>query len=390
MACVRDNKAGGLLGKKVSPRLMPPSEGGEKEYKLEELFQSSNGDYDIQKTHLNGKGEAVVSSGESNNGVVGKTDIPARVFSANTITVDMFGNSYYQVQPYKMVTHARVFSLSPINEMRLSEKIGLYVLAKIRYFKKLFSYNNMCSWEKIRKLSIVLPLNKYGNIDFSYIEERVRELEEERVRELEAYLCAAGFSDCSLTLAEREALNKFMGGVVRNKSFEIPSIFHIANTHNILKSDVVFNSGTIPYVTASANNNSVVSYISYKNELIERGNSIMIGGKTLVITYQPMDFFSNDSHNLVLRIKDKGGQSESCALFAVTALYKSLLPKYSWGDSISKQKIQNDKVYLPVTDNGSIDYSFMETYISAVKKQVIGRLKDFIAHEKDVYLRAIS
>ena len=51
MACVRDNKAGGLLGKKVSPRLMPPSEGGEKEYKLEELFQSSNGDYDIQKTH---------------------------------------------------------------------------------------------------------------------------------------------------------------------------------------------------------------------------------------------------------------------------------------------------------------------------------------------------
>lgn len=144
--------------------------------------------------------------------MVGKTDIPARVFSANTITVDMFGNSYYQVQPYKMVTHARVFSLSPINEMRLSEKIGLYVLAKIRYFKKLFSYNNMCSWEKIRKLSIVLPLNKYGNIDFSYIEERVRELEEERVRELEAYLQAAGFSDCSLTLAEREALNKFMGG----------------------------------------------------------------------------------------------------------------------------------------------------------------------------------
>ena len=204
------------FGKKESTRLMPPSEGGEKEFKLEDLFKSSNGNFDIQKIHLNGKGEVVISSGESNNGVVGRTDIPANVFSANTITVDMFGNSYYQVQPYKMVTHARVFSLSPIKEMRLSEKIGLYILAKIRFFKKKFSYNNMCNWEKVRSLKISLPIDKYGNINFSYIEERVRELEEERVRELEeervreleAYLCAAGLSDCSPTLFESNAIKK--------------------------------------------------------------------------------------------------------------------------------------------------------------------------------------
>ena len=66
----------------------------------------------------------------------------------------------------------------------------------------------MCSWEKVKSLKISLPIDKYGNINFSYMEERVRELEEERVRELEAYLCAAGLSDCSLTLFESNAIKK--------------------------------------------------------------------------------------------------------------------------------------------------------------------------------------
>lgn len=82
-----------------------------------------------------------------------------------------------------------------------------------------------------------------------------------------------------------------------------------------------------------------MSFISYKDEFIEEGNSIMIGGKTLVITYQSQDYFSNDSHNLALYIKDARGRTEDVQLFLITALYKSLKPLYSWGDSISKKKI---------------------------------------------------
>ena len=159
-----------------------------KQFPFHKLFKPATGNFDIQKSHINGKGENVISAGESNNGIVGKTDVKARVFPANTITVDMFGNSYYQVAPYKMVTHARVFSLSPINDMRLSEKIAMYVLAGIRYFKQLFSYDNMCSWEKIKNLTIELPVDKDDNIDYDFIETQVRGLIIDRVRNLELYL----------------------------------------------------------------------------------------------------------------------------------------------------------------------------------------------------------
>lgn len=370
--------------------MKPTSEGGYKLFPLEKLFQSANGNFDIQKKHLNGKGCNVISAGESSNGIVGKTDVNARVFPGNTITIDMFGNPYYQKDSYKLVTHARVFSLSPINGMRLSERIGIYVLAQILYFKRLFSYNNMCSWEKVRRLNIELPLNAHKKIDFNFIESRVRELEEERVRELEAYLTASNFSDCSLTLAEKDALSRVQRGSLTSKKIKIVDFFKVSNSHNILKSDVVFGSGKTPYVTASEGNNSIVSYVDYKDELKEEGNTIMIGGKTLVVTYQPDAYFSNDSHNLVLSVREENARNENIQLYLVSALYKALKPKYHWGDSISKAKIQNDTFVLPVQSDGSIDYDFIENYINAVKKQTVARLKEFIEREHSAYMQVVE
>ncbi|MBR5958712.1 MAG: restriction endonuclease subunit S [Salinivirgaceae bacterium] len=362
---------------------MPQSEGGYKGFKIEELFESANGDFDIQKIHLNGKGACVVSSGESNNGIVGKTDVPAQVFSANTITVDMFGNSYYQRQSYKMVTHARVFSLSPTDKICMNEEVGLYMIAKLHFLKRQFSYNNMCSWGKIRQQTIEMPINRYGSIDIAYMESCIHNIKNNHIQELKAYLQCSGLGDCSLTFKEHDTINKIANGTICSKSVKIVDFFDVTNSHNILKSDVVFDSGKTPYVTASEGNNSIVSYIDYKDDMKESGNSIMIGGKTLVITYQPNAFFSNDSHNLVLCAKEQQARKENIQLFLVASLYKSLKPKYNWGDSISKAKIQNDTFVLPITADGSMDYDFMDSYISAVKKQVISGLQEFLKTGKE-------
>lgn len=164
------------------------------------------------------------------------------------------------------------------------------------------------------------------------------------------------YEDCTLTDDEAEALRRINEGKVKMKEVSIVDFFDVRNSHNILKSDIILGSGNTPYVTAS------------------EGNSIMIGGKTLVITYQPKDFFSNDSHNLVLRFNDENGRTENIQLFFVAALYKSLSHKYSWGNSISNKKIQTDTVLLPVTSSSTFDYTLMETYIRALKKNLIGCL----------------
>ena len=68
------------------------------EYTISDLFASQNGDFDIQKSHINDKGTYVVTAGLNNYGVLGKTDIKAKIFSKNTITIDMFGNAFYRQQ----------------------------------------------------------------------------------------------------------------------------------------------------------------------------------------------------------------------------------------------------------------------------------------------------
>ena len=106
-----------------------------------------------------------------------------------------------------MATHNHVFSLS--GEVIRDEYVGLYLVAQMSYMKKLYSFNEMGTWSKIKEQNILLPINRKGEIDYDYIESRIRELEESRIRELEAYLIAAGFKDCALTQSERDALNTF-------------------------------------------------------------------------------------------------------------------------------------------------------------------------------------
>lgn len=147
------------------------------------------------------------------------------------------------------------------------------------------------------------------------------------------------------------------------KEFLITDIFNVCNTHNILSSEVRLGSGKIPYLTAGESNNSIAGYIDYNPSLIEKGNVVFIGGKTMTVTYQENDFFSNDSHNLILTPKPGIKSTKRCQLFYVTSIKKSLSHKYHWGNSISKAKIQSDTISLPIDKNGEIDFDFMESRI---------------------------
>ncbi|WP_300933189.1 restriction endonuclease subunit S [uncultured Helicobacter sp.] len=211
--------------------------GGEwKEFRIGDLFISYNGDFDIQKTHLNDRGFYVVSSGEQNMGIIGKTDLEARIFPKNTITCDMFGNVYYRNFDYKMVTHARVFCLEFIAG-NLNEKIALFIISAMKFLRFKFQYSNMASWRKIQDLTISLPvynparhceddrtkrsieINKMDCHDSATAESRndnkdknytiAFDFMEKYIQELEAYLLVARLKDTRLTEKEKEALRIF-------------------------------------------------------------------------------------------------------------------------------------------------------------------------------------
>lgn len=234
-------------------------------------------------------------------------------------------------------------------------------------------YNNYPRIETLKNDKIYLPIKK-GKIDYDYMERFIAELEAQSVAELDAYLITTGLKDDQLTIEEQKLIRDYAN--IEFAEFDIKDIFNVKNAGNLLSRDVVENSGNIPYLCASSLNNAVSSYIKYNEKYLDKGNCIFIGGKTFVVTYQENDFYSNDSHNLILYLKNEE-KAKLKQLYLVTCLFKSLGHKYSWGNSISKDKIKKDKISLPVL-NGKPNFAIMNRFISAIQKLVIKDVVKYI------------
>ena len=141
-------------------------------FKIGALFSAQVGDVDLQQRDINGRGTYFVNSGVQNCGIKGRTDRPARMFAANTITIDFLGHAYFRPFVYKLATHNHVFSLS--SDLIKSEAVGIFFVSAMRFLSKVFSFNNMGTWPQIREQEILLPVTSKNKIDFAFIESFIK------------------------------------------------------------------------------------------------------------------------------------------------------------------------------------------------------------------------
>ena len=345
------------------------------EFKVSDLFDIQNTNSFNTDVLVPGNEYDYVTRTSLNQGVLQETGFvnleninSAGTWSLGLLQMDFF----YRQKPW----YAGQFVRKIIPKIELTEKSIVFFTALLNKLKKRLLSVLVRDVDNIFLTSAIsLPI-KNNDIDFSFIDkfiaeleaERLAELEAERLAELEAYLSVTGLKDYKLTDEEQKALEDYDS--LSFKNYSVPVLFDIKNTGNILSKDIVENSGEYPYLCASADNNAVNTYISYDKKYMDKGNCIFIGGKTFVVTYQEKDFFSNDSHNLTLRLKDESKRNKDIQLYIATCIKKSLGHKYSWGDSISNKKIKNDIIALPYS--GEVpDYDSMNLLISAIQKLVI-------------------
>ena len=329
---------------------------------MQELFENSNGDFDIQKTHINDLGDYVITAGLSNNGILGKTDIKAKIFNANTITIDMFGNAFYRQFRYKMVTHARVFSLKFI--LSITQRQGIFLSSAMHFLKYNFGYENMCSWAKIKQEKISLPVKKDREIDFAFMEDFISQLEACRLSQLEAYLLVTGLKNYILTPAEEQALTDFQNGKVKWGEFNLENLYGKSTRGKRLKSADRIN-GDLPFVTAGEAETGVSAFIGNDVEIFAANTTtIDMFGSAKYRNYE----YGGDDHIAVVHTEKI---NKYAAIFVTTAIHKSSYTgKFSYSRNFYAKDADELNIYLPTTNNIP-DYSMMEILISAVQKLVI-------------------
>uniref|UniRef100_UPI0023600BFD restriction endonuclease subunit S n=2 Tax=Leuconostoc mesenteroides TaxID=1245 RepID=UPI0023600BFD len=341
----------------------------EKSFELKSLFANERGVRLTKANRIIGT-RPLVTAGYENTGVAEYIgNLKQKTFPKNVITIDMFGNTFYR--DYEFSADDNILVLTSLIG-KLSKEMQLYFSSSInKAVTEKYSYGKQFRQGSFNETFIKIPIYSDGSVAFDYMETYIKELEAERIKELEAYLVATGLDDYVLSDEEEKLINNFKSDNVKWGEFNITDIFTVTNTHTILKNDIIPNSGDFPYITAGEGDNAVLTYISYDQNKLEKGNSIMIGGKTMVITYQPSKYFSNDSHNLSLVMKKNTNRDKLTQLFLVTALKTSLGSKYEWGNSISNKKIQSDIVMLPINSDRLPDYQLMNEYIKVLQKIII-------------------
>ena len=152
-------------------------------FKIKDLFHVDLATGDIKAGECLPGEIPLISSGTLNNGVVEYIDEigdgVSSIFGGNKITVDMFGQSFYQPDDFFSVSHGRVNVLNPYFD-GFNNYHGLFVATVLNNEKYRFSYNRACYSGVIEELEIKLPslTNEHGEteVDWDFIEQFMKSL----------------------------------------------------------------------------------------------------------------------------------------------------------------------------------------------------------------------
>ncbi len=329
-----------------------------KYYKLQnEVIISQNGQVPL------------ISNSSTDNGVMGFSNLKANNIG-NTITCSdtTLGaeTMYYQKNDFIGYSHIQhlVAKFKPFNK-----NIASFIISGSRVSTSTkYDYGNKFNREAMKKTTIQLPI-KNGEINFSFMEKFIAELEAERIAELEAYLVATNLKNYTLTTEEQKVLDDFEKGCFEFQEFRLEEVFNVDSYKKRFDANKIFISQIgNPYVVRTSLNNGIRGYINEDEQYLNEGNTISFGQDTATMFYQEKPYFNGDKIKIIRPKNNKFNKLNG--QFFIASMRKSF-SSFSWGNSsFNENIIKSQPIKLPYLHNQP-NYQLMETFISAIQKLVI-------------------
>ncbi|MGL2765031.1 restriction endonuclease subunit S [Helicobacter pylori] len=316
------------------------------------------------------------------NATILKNVISISANGANT------GATFYQ--PHEFCVLQDAYAIEFIGDKKLNDKEYLFfvcAISKVIYNNSKYEWTNKASWNKVKNELISLPLKPTANaqtledIDFTFMEKFIAELEQCRLAELEAYLKATGLENTTLSSDEENALNVFNGNYSGGNTpcgltwqhFKLGDLFEIRPTkaYNLTNPHLFDSNAKNPVVTNSSLNNGISGYSSL--EPTEKGNQITYSDTTTSegIFYQKRPFIGYSHVQGLYPLKYHEFWNEKTLLYIVVAFKKVACGRFDYGNKFNRKIASEMSIALPTNPHGGIDFNFMRTLINALMKQTI-------------------
>ncbi|MCI7548979.1 MAG: restriction endonuclease subunit S [Campylobacter sp.] len=132
-------------------------------------------------------------------------------------------------------------------------------------------------------------------------------------------------------------------------------------------------SGKIPLVTAGEQNQGVAEFIAYDNELKIYENHLTID-MFCNCFYRNYKFLCDDN---ILVFLPKIDISNKSLLFMTSAINKDKA-KFGYEKQYRQKSFAEHKIKLPITQNGEIDFDFMESFIAELEAERVRELEAYL------------
>lgn len=300
--------------------------------KVADFFHASYGKVKAPFGEFNNGKTPFVSSGDTDNGVVGFFDVPP--IYKNVISVartGSIGSSFYH--PYACAINSDCIVLDPKTSLTNEEMLAMVVFLRKNIYR--YSYARKVTPRRLLETAIPKDFQSIGKkVDFESVKRQL----------------APAALEKGINLESREW-----------RWFLLDLLFDIKKGKRLTKENM--RPGETPFVGSTELDNGVTAYID--EEPIHQKNTISVtyNGSVAEAFYQPKDFWASDDVNVLY--PKNFSLNPYIGLFLCSIIRKEKY-RYNYGRKWHLERMRESKIKLPVGNDGHPDWQFMEDYIKSL------------------------
>lgn len=337
-----------------------------KELFIGNLFEVKRPKPRSEKQYQQGK-VPFIASGNMNNGVIKccTPQIEECLDKGNCITVSpVDGSVFYQEFDFLGRGGAGSSILLLYNNC-INRYSGLFISRMIRQTCSKYCYGKMGNQESIKREKIMLPIDEQGEPDYLFMEQYIKEREGQLIQKYKDFI--------GENIQSREALPDSKS--VKWKAFYINEVFTISAGKRLTKSDM--DNGNIPFIGATDSNNGITNWIATPNVSFDRNVlGVNYNGSVVESFYHAYGcVFSDD----VKRLHLKNHNDNKYVLLFLKTIILQQKAKYTYGYKFNGQRMERQKILLPINEQGTPNYDYMEQYGKQLIFQKYQQYLDYIS-----------
>lgn len=299
-----------------------------------------------------------VGASDNNNGITAFVSNTNASLDSNILGVNYNGSvveNFYH--PYDALFSDDVKRLH-LKNYKGNKEVFLFFKTMILAQKEKYQYGYKFNEKRMFKQKILLPITSEGNPHYSFMENYMRQIEQEQKQKTIRYFSQKLLANLIITasLADTEW-----------KEFRFDEVFtEIQRGRRLTKANQI--QGTMPYVSSTALDNGVDNFIgnTHNVRIFENGVTIANSGSVGSAFFHQYQFVASDHVTFL-----KNSSFNNYVYLFILPIVQRLSEKYSFNREMSDQRIKREKLLLPITPDGQINYNFMQQTMQKVEQDML-------------------